>query len=328
MAMAHWFDLSFNKDTSQKKLLFKIKFLHVDSLFLKEKYSDLKMDSSDDKKNEFLEEREKNKIFFDDLFKKYNFDYKIINLENVLNLDYKDFNNNNNNNLPEDKEEILFSQKNLEATNFTLIEKYLKINENIIKLGSFDTDFNKILTRNLIIYYSKIHKFNKIIYGNSGQSLVSKVFASVIKGRGFTAKEEISYVDTRFCNGSPIILRPMKDFLDKEILLFNYINKVELLFNTLEIDLKRYGQKHSIPFKGNTDNLIDCFFDNLQNKMPSTITTVMGTADKLMERKVAQKNNLDDLQKLNENICEFCLSYIDELYNILEIGSLDSVKNE
>jgi hypothetical protein len=315
-----------------------------------------------------LEERKKTKEFFEDLFKKYNFDYHIINLENVLNLDYKDFkennydgklnnieahNNDNDNEINNTYTNKILLEKNaeLKVTNFELIEKYLMIHENIIKLGSFDTDFNKILIRNIIIYFSRLNKFNKIIFGNSGQSLVSKVFSSIIKGRGFTAKEETSYVDTRFFNGSPIILRPMKDFLDKEILLFNYINKVELLYNTIDIDYKRYNQKHSIPFKGNTDNLIDCFFDNLQNKMPSTITTVMGTADKLMERKVSQRKNIpailnnndDNKNASNSNdhgnsncngflpedkICEFCLSFIDELYNILEIGSLDSIKNE
>jgi hypothetical protein len=317
MAMAHWFDLSFNNDTSQKKLLFKIKFLYIDSLFLREDFSSYFFsdlfpalsDKSEEKKIFFLEERKKTQKFFEDLFKKYNFDYHIINLENILNLDYKDFNinntystnyqddYNNNNNIS------LVSEKNeeLKTTNFKLIEKYLKIHDNIIKLGSFDIDFNKILIRNLIIYFSRLNKFNKIIFGNSGQSLVSKVFSSIIKGRGFTAKEETSYVDTRFFNGNPIILRPMKDFLDKEILLFNHINKVELLYNTIEIDYKRYNQKHSIPFKGNTDNLIDCFFDNLQNKMPSTITTVMGTADKLMERKVSQRKKNPSELNLNNN---------------------------
>merc|ERR1712032_1658765 len=54
MSMAHWFDLSFNNDTSQKKMLFKIKFLHVDNLFLLEKFSKLRDDSPQEKKDEFL----------------------------------------------------------------------------------------------------------------------------------------------------------------------------------------------------------------------------------------------------------------------------------
>ena len=100
------------------------------------------------------------------------------------------------------------------------------------------------------------------------------------------------------------------------------MHRIEALQDTLEIDFVRFNQKNSTPFKGNTNNLVESFFDNLQNRMPSTITSVLGSADKLKE----QKDNKE--LKNNFKTCEFCLSYIDEVYNILEIGSLDSVNNE
>jgi len=313
IALAHWFNITFNDNTSNKKLFFKLKFLHVENTFLKQKY----LNFDDFKKEDFLSEREQKITFLDELFKKYNFEYEVINLENILDV--------NNLNLIDLDDENLKSEykKKLKETNFSLIERYLKIYQKISKSGSFESDFNKILTKNIIFYYSRLNKFNKIIFGNNGQSLVSSSFASIIKGRGFVTKEEIAYVDSRFFNGNPIILRPLKDFLDKEILLFNYMNKVDLIPDTIEIDFVRFNHKNNIPFKGNTDNLVYNFFDNLQSRMGSTITTVLGTTEKLKEQKQIHK---EDLSKFKT--CEFCLSYVDEVYNILEIGSLDSIKNE
>lgn len=311
MALAHWFNITFNDNTSNKKLFFKLKFLHVDNTFLKEKYSKF----NTEQQQPLIDERNMKKEVFKKLFDTYKFQYEIINLENVLNL-----NPLNNIELPFDN---YGENLNLKENNFDLITKYLKIYEHISKAGSFEADFNKILTNNLIFFYSRINGFNKIIFANNGQSLVENLFNSIIKGRGFTAKEGISYVDSRYFNGNPVILRPLKDFLDKEILLFNHMHKVELFHGDAEIDLLRYNLKMNTPFKGNTNNLLGSFFDNLQNRMSATITTVLGTADKLKEQKDVYKTNI-----LNFKICEFCLSYVDNVYNILEIGSLDSIKNE
>jgi hypothetical protein len=49
--------------------------------------------------------------------------------------------------------------------------------------------------------------------------------------------------------------------------------------------------------------------------MNSTITTVLSTADKIKEKK-------------DEKYCKFCLDYRDEVYNNLEIGSIDKMNDE
>ena len=153
MALAHWFNITFNDNTSTKKLFFKLKFLHVDNTFLKEKYFNF----DDSKKEILLEERNQKKHFLDELFKKYNFEYEIVNLENVLELEalnVVDFHN-----------EIFKNEKKqmIKETNFPLITKYLDLYENISKAGSFETDFNKILTKNIILFYSRLNGFNKLI---------------------------------------------------------------------------------------------------------------------------------------------------------------------
>lgn len=50
--------------------------------------------------------------------------------------------------------------------------------------------------------------------------------------------------------------------------------------------------------------------------MSSTVNNVLNTTKKLK------------VQDCNLKTCSFCLNYIDEVYNELEIGSIDSIKTE
>ena len=281
IAMLHWFYTTFNDNTSNRKQFFKLKVLYVDDLFI--------INSN------IEEERLYRRKIITDLCNKYNFPFAIINLEHVM-----DLSNNPDN-------------TKIEQTNHDLIKIYMDLFQIIPNVGSFDHDFNFILKRNLIFYYALTNGFNKVVLGSNSDSLVSNIFSNIIKGRGFTIKEDVEYIDNHFLNGKIQILRPMKDFLTKEILLFNYINKVDLLFNPNFIEK---NIKHNIPFKGDTRVLVNHFFDNLQNKMTATISTVLGTTDKIKTKQDEGKT------------CSFCLNYRDEIYNPLEIGSIDVINSE
>jgi cytoplasmic tRNA 2-thiolation protein 2 len=286
MAMLHWFYGTFNDNTSNRKQFFKLKVLYVDQSCLY--YSG----------DALLKEREFKFNQISRICKSYGFPFDIINLEHILST----------------------SQYNEESNNFRLsddnhIKGLQKLYQAVSLIGAFDKDFVKILTRNLIFKYSTANGFNKVVFGNNGHGLVSNTFLNIIKGRGYSMKEDIEYVDSHYSQVK--ILRPMKDFLNKEVLLFFHINSVELICST-NIDgfeIKQNNSKLNIPFKGDTYALVSGFIDNLQNKMGSTITTVMGTTEKI---KIKEKGKP----------CEFCLNYIDGVYNNLEIGSIDSAGNE
>jgi len=278
VAMLHWFYTTFNDNTSNRKQFFKLRVLYIDDSFIFNNDVDI--------------ERIKRKRIIKYICDKYNFPFIIINLEHVMELSINN---------------------NLEETNLNLIKKYLCLFEKIPIIGSFDYDFNFILKRNLIFFYALNNGFNKIVFASNSDSLVSNIFNNIIKGRGYTVKEDVDYIDGHFLNGKIIILRPMKDFLTKEILLFNHINKIDMLFYP---NLTERIIKHNIPFKGDTRVLINHFFDNLQNKMTTTISTVMGTTEKIKSRQNEGKT------------CSFCFNFCDEIYNPLEIGSIDIINNE
>ena len=147
MAMLELFHQSFNDSNSSRKLFFKIKILYIDdSILLKEK-------------SKIIEERQNRKLFLEKKMKQYNFDFDIIYLEQVMNL------NNEKINL---KENDVYEN--------ILIEKYLQLLDSISNQSGYKTKFIQISINNLIFYYALSNKFTKIVFGNNGQGLVQQSF--------------------------------------------------------------------------------------------------------------------------------------------------------
>jgi cytoplasmic tRNA 2-thiolation protein 2 len=289
MAMLQWFYSTLKENASKKKMFFKIKVLFIDDSILLISNNKFDMDS-------VISERNRKREFIINLCKNYGFDCDIINLENSASLPI--FN----------RDDIIINDIQIEND---IINRFINLFKLIPKLSSFQEDFIKIMTRNLIFNYAIKNNFNKIVLANTAQVIVNNIFSTIVKGRGFALREDTGYIDNHYLNGKITILRPLKDYLTKEILLFNYINKVEIQYSSIDILVNNSN--------GNTNFLLKNFFDKLQDRMGSTITTVLGTADKLKLKEISNNNLL---------ICGFCLNYLDQVYNELEIGSIDTIVNE
>ena len=271
MGMLELFHQSFNDSNSNRKLFFKIKILYIDdSILLKDK-------------EKIIEERNKRKLFIDKKLKEYKFDYDIIYLEKVMNLNDISLNLNENN----------------EYQN-ALIEKYLKLFENVPNVGGFKTKFIQICINNLIFFHAMKNKFTKIVFGNNGQGLVRQSFFNIITGNGKEIKHSITHVDNTYLNGKILIYRPLQDFFDKEISYFNHYHKVDIIYPVYKDD--------------NLTRILSLFFDKLQSEKLATVPSVINTAEKVILYK-------------NEKICKFCLSNLDNNINKLEFG-LDAYLND
>ena len=265
MGMLELFHQSFNDSNSKRKLFFKIKILYIDdSILLKEK-------------EKIIEERQKRKLFLDKKMKEYKFDYDIIYLEKVMNLNDIKINLTDNN----------------EYDNI-LIEKYLKIFESISNTGGFKTKFIQISINNLIFFYTLKNKFTKIVFGNNGQGLVRQSFFNIITGNGKDIKHNITHVDDTYLNGKIIIYRPLQDFFDKEISYFNHYHKVEIIYPVYKDD--------------NLTKILSTFFGKLQFERLNTVPSVINTAEKVAVYKSGKicKFCLSYLDK-NKNKLEFGL---------------------
>ena len=265
MGMLELFHQSFNDSNSKRKLFFKIKILYIDdSILLKEK-------------EKIIEERQKRKLFLDKKMKEYKFDYDIIYLEKVMNLNDIKINLTDNN----------------EYDNI-LIEKYLKIFESISNTGGFKTKFIQISINNLIFFYTLKNKFTKIVFGNNGQGLVRQSFFNIITGNGKDIKHNITHVDDTYINGKIIIYRPLQDFFDKEISYFNHYHKVDIIYPVYKDD--------------NLTKILSNFFGKLQFERLNTVPSVINTAEKVAVYKSEKicKFCLSYLDK-NKNKLEFGL---------------------
>ena len=239
MGMLELFHQSFNDSNSNRKLFFKIKILYVDdSILIKEK-------------EKIIAERQKRKLFLEKKMKEYNFDYDIIYLEKVMNL-------NNDNSIINDNKEY----ENI------LIEKFLNIFELIPNAGGFRTKFIQISINNLIFFYAMKNIFTKIVFGNNGQGLVRQSFFNIITGNGKDVKHNITHVDNTYLNGKILIYRPLQDFFDKEISYFNHYHKVDIIYPVYKDD--------------NLTLILSNFFGKLQNEKLHTVPSVINTAEKVI----------------------------------------------
>ena len=268
MAMLEMFRQSFEESKSNKKLFFKIKILYIDdSLLLKDK-------------EKIIEERNKRKIIVEKIMASFKFDYEIVYLEKVMDLNNKDINLTN--------KEIYESD---------LIEKYLNILDNVSSVGDFKTKFIQITINNLIFYYALKNNFIKIVFGNNGQGLVRQSFYSIITGNGKDIKHNIIHVDNSYLNGKVAIIKPLQDFFDKEILYFNHYNKVQIIYPVYKDD--------------NLTVILSSFFGKLQTIKLNTVPTVINTAGKVVQYKNENicKFCLASLDK-NMNMLEFGLDNV------------------
>ena len=151
-----------------------------------------------------------------------------------------------------------------------------------------------------------------MVFGKSTHSQTKDIFNMILKGRGFNLRDETEYIDDHYLNGKVSILYPMRDFLRKEIMIYNYLFKVEILYKSFYT----FSSNACLPYNGNSNLLLNGFFNKLQEKSHTTASTVLNTCDRLKKK---DKNN---------SLCDFCLGYKDEVLNKLEIGSISDFDNK
>ena len=265
MAMLNMFYKTFYETTTNRKLFFKLKILYIDdSIFNPEK-------------EQIVKERETKRNFLTSLCSKYHFDIDIINLENIFLINDKNSNLTNS------------------QTNIDNVDKYLSIFNKIPTKGGFRSQFVRITTQNLIFAHCLRNSFTKIVYGSSGQGVVKDLFSQITIGKGCNIRHSTSYLDEFYLGGKIQILKPLRDFFNKEILYYNYYNKIDVLYSHFDMD--------------KSDSILNQFFETLQSTKLSTVPSVINTAEKLI------------LDKNDSKYCKFCLGKYDTPVTSLEFGS-------
>lgn len=89
----------------------------------------------------------------------------------------------------------------------------------------------------LIFYFKKIliaefclkYNFKKALLGTTSHKVATQIMSQICKGRGAAVAQEISFIDDKNFGGRVSFMNPLRDFLQKEIGLYNHNRKVHII---------------------------------------------------------------------------------------------------
>lgn len=154
------------------------------------------------------------------------------------------------------------------------------IMETLPTSSNFREDLILYFKRWIIVDFALKYNFKKILFGTTGHKVATNLLAQLAKGRGASIAHEISYIDDKNFNGRITFMNPMREFLHKEIALYNFLNKVDIIHQK---PLAQLLNPHTTsPAFASADLLIESFFDKLQDKFNvNTVPTVVKLTNKL-----------------------------------------------
>lgn len=174
----------------------------------------------------------------------------------------------------------------------------------------------------VISWFALKYNFKKLLLGTSGHKVSTQLLAQLAKGRGASISHEIAYIDDKNFGGRITFMNPMREFLHKEIALYNYLNKVEVV---QQRSLAQINNPFShAPAFASADMLIEKFFDKLQDRFNvNTVPTVVKLTNKLLKTDVVNPEK----PQSKYPFCPLCFGVRDEVNNLLEMGStIKSIK--
>ena len=147
--------------------------------------------------------------------------------------------------------------------------------------ASFAADVCMFLKKWLIADFCLKHNFKKVFMGTTGHKIATQLLGSLAKGRGASIFNEAQYFDDKYFGGRVSFCNPMKEFLQKEIAIFNHVNQVPIILQRSLSQLRNTGIRQP-PFFGSSDLLIEGFFKGLQaGYNVNTVPTVVRLTNKL-----------------------------------------------
>lgn len=188
--------------------------------------------------------------------------------------------------------------------NYTREKKLLLDALDCFKSLSCKEDFIKNIRYKLIVNIAKHIDCTKIFVGESATWLAVQLLSSLSQGRGANISDETSFIDGRYIIP---ILRPMREFLSKEIAMYNH-------FLNIPFQIK-CTLSTKADFKASILRLTENFVVGLQSQFPATVSTIYRIGNKLCP----------DSERICEEKCILCQSYIDTT-NSEECSALRALK--
>ncbi|KAJ9082487.1 Cytoplasmic tRNA 2-thiolation protein 2, variant 2 [Entomophthora muscae] len=132
-------------------------------------------------------------------------------------------------------------------------------------------DFLSSLRHSLLVHTARESKCSMLLLGDSATRIAIKTISLTSKGRGFSLPFEVAAESS--CYEGLSIIRPMRDNLSKEVALYNH--HTQLYHPSIKSILYKTKPKASI------DRITEEFIAGLDSGFPSTVSTIVRTANKL-----------------------------------------------
>ncbi|CAE1163805.1 CTU2 [Acanthosepion pharaonis] len=174
--------------------------------------------------------------------------------------------------------------------NQDLEEKLLKLLDTCKNL-TFKERLVHHLRTELLIAVALMTGNSKVMLGTSGNRLAVQMLSDIAQGRGAHVALNTGFSDAR--NEDIMIVRPLKDFTNKEVALYNRFNSVESVTSTSVTTMTT--SRTSI------ERLTEKFVTGLQTEYPSTVCNITRTAEKLDSH----------LGHTTESRCALCKAWLD-----------------
>jgi hypothetical protein len=195
-----------------------------------------------------------------DLCKKYGFPYTVVPLETVYQMKPVQLEKG----IPSDLEGDKYRNfhPDLPVNQILPNPETSKVRELLSSVEpQFQGDLVFALKKHLMMDFCLRYNFKRILLSTSGHSIACKMIGQIAKGRGATIANEVSYCGEQLFGQRVTVCRPMRDFLQKEIAVYIYSNRLEIISQK---SLAEMGAlKHRAPFFGSTDLIVEGFFNRL-----------------------------------------------------------------
>ncbi|XP_069681595.1 cytoplasmic tRNA 2-thiolation protein 2-B [Periplaneta americana] len=166
-----------------------------------------------------------------------------------------------------------------------------KLMSSVHSLTAKEDLLQKIRNR-LLLKIAKQLKCTKIFTAETANHLAVKILSNVSVGRGAQLPLDVGFCDNR--DPGVMLLRPMRDFMKKEVVFYNAFNKI------VSIAVPSLGTKAGS--HASIQKLTEKFVTDLQEDFPSTVSTIFRTGDKLS----LGTNETDE-----DNYCVLCQAPLD-----------------
>ena len=132
-------------------------------------------------------------------------------------------------------------------------------------------DLLKILRNQLLLTVARKEGYSKVMVADCASRLSVRLLSNVSQGRGGDLPYDTGFSDDR--HDDVIFVRPMREFVTKEIALYNFFNNVRAVVIPT---LSTMSHSHI-----SIDRLTEEFVSGLQADLPFTVSTIFRTGDKL-----------------------------------------------